>query len=87
MSRTETTIVEEDIFPTVTEEEKPKERRGSFKRRGSTGSPNTDPLSQMIGEQRENFKSFIETNQLLNTNTFNSTNMKDQADVFVESFW
>jgi hypothetical protein len=32
-------------------------------------------------------KEFIEKSEVLNTNTFNSTNFQSEADVFVESFW
>ena len=32
-------------------------------------------------------KDFIDKNEILNTNTFNSTNFQEEADIFVEGFW
>mmetsp|Transcript_25582 Transcript_25582/g.39361 ORF Transcript_25582/g.39361 Transcript_25582/m.39361 type:complete len:118 (+) Transcript_25582:416-769(+) len=41
----------------------------------------------VFGEQADKLKNFIETNEVLNTNAFNATSIKDEADVFVEKFW
>ena len=41
----------------------------------------------IFGEQADKLVKFIESNEILNTNAYNSTSIKEEADLFVEKFW
>ena len=67
-----------------------KETRESFSsetRDGLLHNNGVDPLSELLEQQRDKIKNFIDQNEMLNTTAYNATSIKEEADVFVESFW
>ena len=62
----------------------------SLETEGSSRSPKREKSENNTTDgllTRESLVNFIETNEVLNTNAFNSSGIKEGGDKFVESFW